>query len=195
MELTAVFMRVPEGGYVAFVEELPGANTQGATLDEATGAMTGSAVVVEFPDRAALDAWLAADPYVTGDVWRYAPEWNAPGGLDEGYWTQITTPGKQSGATGGARAMAIDGLRRAQQWFAWEARGDAVVVIDAAALARPQRDQVIDGSAFPIVSLTGRSLVGISVENSGTGNVMVAMAASSQAAISRARFRAMVVSA
>ncbi|WP_337176434.1 type II toxin-antitoxin system HicB family antitoxin [Paludisphaera sp.] len=35
MELTAVFMRVPEGGYVAFVEELPGANTQGATLDEA----------------------------------------------------------------------------------------------------------------------------------------------------------------
>lgn len=42
----------------------------GATLDEATGAMTGSAVVVEFPDRAALDAWLAEDPYVTGDVWR-----------------------------------------------------------------------------------------------------------------------------
>ncbi len=34
MKLTAVFMKVPEG-YVAFVEELPGANTQGATLDEA----------------------------------------------------------------------------------------------------------------------------------------------------------------
>lgn len=34
MELTAVFMQVPEG-YVAFVEELPGANTQGATLEEA----------------------------------------------------------------------------------------------------------------------------------------------------------------
>ena len=34
MELTAVFMEVPEG-YVAFVEELPGANTQGATLEEA----------------------------------------------------------------------------------------------------------------------------------------------------------------
>ncbi len=33
MKLTAVFMPVPEG-YVAFVEELPGANTQGATLDE-----------------------------------------------------------------------------------------------------------------------------------------------------------------
>jgi predicted RNase H-like HicB family nuclease len=34
MQLTAVFMPVPEG-YIAFVEELPGANTQGATLDEA----------------------------------------------------------------------------------------------------------------------------------------------------------------
>ena len=34
MELTAVFEKVPEG-YIAFVEELPGANTQGATLDEA----------------------------------------------------------------------------------------------------------------------------------------------------------------
>jgi predicted RNase H-like HicB family nuclease len=31
---TAVYMKVPEG-YVAFVEELPGANTQGKTLEEA----------------------------------------------------------------------------------------------------------------------------------------------------------------
>lgn len=34
MKLTAVFQKVPEG-YIAFVEELPGANTQGQTLDEA----------------------------------------------------------------------------------------------------------------------------------------------------------------
>jgi len=33
-EFTAVFQQVPEG-YIGFVEELPGANTQGATLDEA----------------------------------------------------------------------------------------------------------------------------------------------------------------
>jgi predicted RNase H-like HicB family nuclease len=32
--LTAVFQRFPEG-YTAFLEELPGTNTQGATLDEA----------------------------------------------------------------------------------------------------------------------------------------------------------------
>ncbi len=32
-KLTAVFQKVPEG-YIASVEELPGANTQGATLEE-----------------------------------------------------------------------------------------------------------------------------------------------------------------
>lgn len=32
--LTGVYRKVPEG-YIAFVEELPGANTQGGTLEEA----------------------------------------------------------------------------------------------------------------------------------------------------------------
>lgn len=31
--LTAVFEKVPEG-YIAFVEEIPGVNTQGATMEE-----------------------------------------------------------------------------------------------------------------------------------------------------------------
>lgn len=34
IQFTAVYRKVPEG-YVASVEELPGANTQGATLEEA----------------------------------------------------------------------------------------------------------------------------------------------------------------
>lgn len=34
MKLTAVFEKVHEG-YIGFVEELPGANTQGQTLEEA----------------------------------------------------------------------------------------------------------------------------------------------------------------
>jgi predicted RNase H-like HicB family nuclease len=34
MNLTAVYIPVPEG-YVAFVEELPGTNTQGDSLEEA----------------------------------------------------------------------------------------------------------------------------------------------------------------
>jgi len=34
VEFTAVFEKVPEG-FIGYVEELPGANTQAATLDEA----------------------------------------------------------------------------------------------------------------------------------------------------------------
>jgi predicted RNase H-like HicB family nuclease len=34
LQFTAVFQKVTEG-YIGFVEELPGANTQGSTLDEA----------------------------------------------------------------------------------------------------------------------------------------------------------------
>ena len=34
MQFTAVFQQVAEG-YIGFIEELPGANTQGATLAEA----------------------------------------------------------------------------------------------------------------------------------------------------------------
>jgi predicted RNase H-like HicB family nuclease len=34
VRFTAVFQQVPEG-FIGFVEEIPGANTQGATLEEA----------------------------------------------------------------------------------------------------------------------------------------------------------------
>jgi predicted RNase H-like HicB family nuclease len=34
LQLTAVYQKVPEG-YIGFVEELPGANTQAETLEEA----------------------------------------------------------------------------------------------------------------------------------------------------------------
>jgi predicted RNase H-like HicB family nuclease len=33
LELTAIFQKVPEG-FIGFVEELPGANSQGSTLEE-----------------------------------------------------------------------------------------------------------------------------------------------------------------
>jgi uncharacterized protein len=41
----------------------------GAMLDEA-GAPVGSTMVVEFSDRAAVEAWIAADPYTLGGVWQ-----------------------------------------------------------------------------------------------------------------------------
>jgi predicted RNase H-like HicB family nuclease len=47
MKLTAIFQKVPEG-YIAFVEELSGANTQGETLEEArTNLMESIAMVIE----------------------------------------------------------------------------------------------------------------------------------------------------
>ena len=41
----------------------------GGLLDE-TGRMKGSALVMEFPDRAALDDYLANEPYVAEGVWQ-----------------------------------------------------------------------------------------------------------------------------
>jgi uncharacterized protein YciI len=41
----------------------------GAILD-AEGQMVGSVMIVDFPTRQELDAWLAVDPYVTGGVWK-----------------------------------------------------------------------------------------------------------------------------
>ena len=47
LQCTAVFRRVPEG-YIAFIEEFPGANTQGASLEEArTNLREAVAMVIE----------------------------------------------------------------------------------------------------------------------------------------------------
>ena len=51
MRFTAVFMKVPEG-YVAFVEELPGANTQGTTLEEARENLKEAVTLVLEANRA-----------------------------------------------------------------------------------------------------------------------------------------------
>ena len=50
LRFTAVFRRLPEG-YAAFVEELPGANTQGATLEEARANLLEAARMVLEANR------------------------------------------------------------------------------------------------------------------------------------------------
>lgn len=50
IQLTAVFERVPEG-YIGFVEELPGANTQGATLEEARSNLEEAVQLVRESNR------------------------------------------------------------------------------------------------------------------------------------------------
>ena len=51
MKLTAVFRKVPEG-YIGFVEELPGANTQGANLEEARSNLVEAVALVLEANRA-----------------------------------------------------------------------------------------------------------------------------------------------
>ena len=51
LQLTAVFRKVPEG-YIGFVEELPGANTQGATLEEARANLREAVELVIEANRA-----------------------------------------------------------------------------------------------------------------------------------------------
>ncbi len=57
VQLTAVFKKVPEG-YIGFVEELPGANTQGRTLDETRANLEESITLVLEANRALAEEEL-----------------------------------------------------------------------------------------------------------------------------------------
>lgn len=46
----------------------------GAILDD-TGQMRGSMLLMEFPSRAELDAWLSTDAYTLGGVWKDVTVW------------------------------------------------------------------------------------------------------------------------
>ena len=61
MQLTAVYMQVPEG-YIAFVEELPGANTQGDTLDEARENLREAVALVLEANRELAEKSLGGQP-------------------------------------------------------------------------------------------------------------------------------------
>jgi predicted RNase H-like HicB family nuclease len=57
LEFTAVFKKVPEG-YVAFVEELPGANTQGKTLEEARANLDEAVMLILEANRTLVEESL-----------------------------------------------------------------------------------------------------------------------------------------
>ena len=62
-EFTAVYQQVPEG-FIAFVEELPGANTQGATLDEARSNLEEAVQLVLEANRALAEGDLTGGPVI-----------------------------------------------------------------------------------------------------------------------------------
>jgi predicted RNase H-like HicB family nuclease len=54
LQFTAVYRKVPEG-FIAFVEELPGANTQGQTLEEARANLEEAVALVLETNRSLLE--------------------------------------------------------------------------------------------------------------------------------------------
>ena len=58
MTLTAVFQEFPDG-YAAFVEELPGANTQGKTLSEARRNLAEAVTLILESNRQLAEESLA----------------------------------------------------------------------------------------------------------------------------------------
>lgn len=63
VEFTAVYREVPEG-FIAFVEELPGANSQGATLDEARENLREAVTLVLENNRALAEEDLVGTTFI-----------------------------------------------------------------------------------------------------------------------------------
>jgi len=63
MEFTAVFRKVPEG-YIAFVEELPGANTRAKTLGEARRNLKEAVTLVLEANRALAEESLKGEKVI-----------------------------------------------------------------------------------------------------------------------------------
>ncbi len=63
MKLTAVYRKVAEG-YIGFVEELPGANSQGATLEEVRANLKEAALLVLEANRCLVEESLQGEDVI-----------------------------------------------------------------------------------------------------------------------------------
>lgn len=63
MQLTAIYKKFPQG-YAAFVEELPGANTQGETLEEARRNLAEAVQLVLEANRQLAEESLAGEEVI-----------------------------------------------------------------------------------------------------------------------------------
>jgi hypothetical protein len=48
----------------------PGRPRYGVAMLDEHDSMIGSVMIVDFPNRSGVDAWLQTEPYVTGGVWQ-----------------------------------------------------------------------------------------------------------------------------
>ena len=60
----------PEHRVVADKLSANGTYLYTAAIVDASGRITGSILVCDFPSRKELDAWLAVEPFVTRNVWQ-----------------------------------------------------------------------------------------------------------------------------
>lgn len=67
LTLTKVFQKVPEG-YIGFVEELPGANTQGETLEEARANLEEAIILVLEANRILAEERLQDEDVIRESV-------------------------------------------------------------------------------------------------------------------------------
>jgi predicted RNase H-like HicB family nuclease len=67
LKLTKVFQKVPEG-YIGFVEELPGANTQGDTLEEARANLEEAIALILEANRALAEEQIQGQDVIRESV-------------------------------------------------------------------------------------------------------------------------------
>lgn len=65
LTLTAVFDEAEEGGYIGYVAELPGANTQGETLEEVRENLSEAIQLILAANREEFEKRLAPSARVT----------------------------------------------------------------------------------------------------------------------------------
>ncbi len=63
LQFTAVYQKVPEG-YIGFVEELPGANTQGDTLDATRRNLHEAVALILEANRQSTEAFVVGDKII-----------------------------------------------------------------------------------------------------------------------------------
>ena len=63
--LTAIYQEAEEGGYIGYVAELPGANTQGETLEEVRGNLSEAIQLILEANREHFERQLNPNSKVT----------------------------------------------------------------------------------------------------------------------------------
>lgn len=71
IKLTAVFQKIPEG-YIGFVEELPGANTQADTLEEARANLEEAVTLVLEANRELAEESLQGKEVIRESLFNFA---------------------------------------------------------------------------------------------------------------------------